>query len=429
MKTSGITNKLIRVFVLQMVFISLITAAGVFAAAIIVEKVMIHEALRDEAKHFWEQHKNDPQHKVPNTDNLEGHIAIDGDFSQVPEILHPLTADFHRIDFPQRGAQIVYVEDSKDRTARLFLIFDAGNVGKLSFWFGVVPLTLVLMVMYISAWLAYRSSSRTLSPVISLANTMRDFDVNSDDFDSLELDEYITPGIYDEVYTLADSLQAFTTRLKEQLRREQEFTRDVSHELRTPLSVMRGSLQILEKQPLTPAQQRAVKRMNTTSGDMLSLIETLLLLARDTDDSGKKQEVVVVNDLVSLLVEQIESTHNKDDHVTIRIEDKQLLAVKTPQQAIGIVIGNLLRNACNYTPDGSVIIMIDSQHVTISDTGEGIAATDLERVQQPFQRSSEQTEGHGLGLDLVRRLCERYGWTLEINSVPDQGTAVRVRFV
>jgi signal transduction histidine kinase len=426
--TTGINSKLIRVFVLQMVFISVITALGVIAAAVVVEKVMIHEALEGEARHFWEHRalQSQPPHPVPNTDNLEGHLASNGDFSQVPAILRDLPPGFDRVTFPGRGEQIVYVEDKG--TERLFLIFDAGSVSQLSFYFGVVPLSLVLIIMYISAWFAYRSSQRTLSPMVSLAKTMRNFDLRRHSLDSLHLEDYTGTDSNDEVHILAESLQAFTQRLKRQLQREQEFTRDVSHELRTPLAVIRGSLQIIEKQPLTAVQQRAVKRMNTTSRDMLSLIETLLLLARNTDDTQNKQAEVVINDLVCLLVEQVAATHNADNHVTIAIEDHALLKVDAPEQAVGIVIGNLLRNACNYTRDGSVLIDVDAKSVTIRDTGHGIAENDLERVQQAFQRSSEQTEGYGLGLDIVRRLCERYNWVLEIKSVPAQGTAVSVRF-
>ena len=100
-----------------------------------------------------------------------------------------------------------------------------------------------------------------------------------------------------------------------------------------------------------------------------------------------------------------------------------------PAQAVGIVLGNLLRNACNYTPDGKVVVAIDEQSVSIRDTGEGIDEEALARVQQPFERGTNAGSGYGLGLDIVRRLCERYRWQLNIQSVEGQGTVVRVRFL
>jgi len=421
----GIIGKLIRVYVLQMLFISVITVLGVYVAALVVEKVMVRKALEGEAIHFWTNSAENPQHHVPNTDNLLGFLATGDDYSQVPDTLKDIQPGFGRIQF--RGSEpIIYVED-KD-TRRLFLIFDEHSVSRLSFWFGVVPLSLVLLVIYLSAWMAYRSSHRSLSPMISLAQTMRRFDLRKHDLDSLHLDDYTRLGVDDEVRTLAESLKEFTERLRQQLQREQEFTRDVSHELRTPLAVIRGSLEILERQALTATQQRAVNRMDTTSRDMLSLIETLLLLARDQQSGVAKHNDVVINDLANLLIEQINTTHNRDQHVSIDINADTLLTVTAPAQALGIVLGNLLRNACNYTPDGQVVLHIDRHSITIRDTGEWIDADTLERVQKPFERANQQTDGYGLGLDIVRRLCERYRWTLAINSISGKGTEVTVTF-
>lgn len=421
----GITGKLIRVYLIQMLFISVITVLGVVVAAVIVEQVMMRYALADEAKHYWTELEKTPGHSVPNTDNLLGFLAVDGDFSKVPAEFHNIGPGFGRKAYQGRKP-IVYVED-KGRL-RLFLVFDEENVWQLSFYFGVVPLSLALLVIYLSAWLAYRSSRRSLSPMISLAQTMRGFDLRKHDLDSLHLEDYTRLGVEDEVRVLADSLHEFTERLKQQLQREQEFTRDVSHELRTPLAVIRGSLEMLEKQPLADPQQRAVNRMNTTSRDMLSLIETLLLLARDSDAGSARHEEMIVNDVTKLLIEQIEVTHNRDQHVSIELEASALLTVTAPAQAVGIVLGNLLRNACNYTPDGKVVVSIDGQGVSIRDNGKGIEQDALARVQQPFERGTDIGSGYGLGLDIVRRLCERYHWDLSIQSVAGQGTRVSVRF-
>ena len=244
-KPNGIYQKLIRVFVLQMLFISLITALGVYTAAWIVEKVMVKAALEGEAVHYWTWLLQDPQHPTPNTDNLRGYLAQNGDFSQVPAEIRAMQPGYERVHLGQSNP-LVYVEDKANQ--RLFLVFDENSVGKLSFYFGVVPLSLALMVIYLSAWVAYRLSRRTLSPLVSLAQTMRRFDGKGNDFADLKLDEYTAIAVNDEVRILAQSLQEFTHRLQQQLIREREFTRDVSHELRTPLAVISGSLELLQKQ-------------------------------------------------------------------------------------------------------------------------------------------------------------------------------------
>ena len=426
MSKTGINNKLIRVFIIQMLFISVVTAMGVYVAAIIVEQVMVRTALEDEASHYWKALDANPNHPTPNTDNLRGYKAALHNLDSLPTFLQSEQPSYTRVKIEGRNP-ILYVEDRGSE--RLYLLFDEQSVRSLSFYFGVVPLSLVLIVIYLSAWFVYRYSRKTLSPLMSLAQTMRDFDLSKHKLDSLHLEDYTHNRVDDEVRVLAESLKEFTQRLKKQLQREREFTHDVSHELRTPLAVIRGSLEILDKQdPITPIQQRAIKRMQTTSRDMLSLIETLLVLARDTETSEQPTEQFEINQLLPPLIQQINRTHNADQHVEITLRENKQLTVNAPSQAVSIVIGNLLQNACNYTDRGAVIVEINATSISVSDTGSGIAEDALERIQQPFQRSNDQVEGYGLGLDIVRRLCERFGWELTINSQVNQGTEVTVNF-
>ncbi|MDO9478432.1 MAG: ATP-binding protein, partial [Pseudohongiella sp.] len=86
----------------------------------------------------------------------------------------------------------------------------------------------------------------------------------------------------------------------------------------------------------------------------------------------------------------------------------------------------LLRNAIEHTSDGLIFIRLQGSRLSIEDTGEGIAADQLERV---FERSySTKQQGTGMGLDLVRRLCERFNWKIDLSSVVGQGTRVDIDF-
>lgn len=427
MQKTGINNKLIRAFVIQMLFISTVTVLGVYVAAIIVEQVMVKTALTDEAKHHWEQLDKNPQHPVPNTDNLRGFISTDGDLSTVPEELRNVSDNYGRIAF-EGHHPILYTETHENH--KLFLLFDEQSVRALSFYFGVVPLSLVLVIIYLSAWFVYKYSRKTLSPLMSLAQTMRGFDLSKDKLDSLQFDNYTNNTNDDEVRVLADSLDEFTKRLKKQLQREREFTHDVSHELRTPLAVIKGSLEILNKQKdINRPQQRAINRMQTTSSDMLSMIETLLVLARDSETADGLRETVVLNKLLPSLIQQTNNTHNNDQHVEISLDEQAELEVHAPTQAVSIILSNLLRNACNYTQEGTVVVTIRKHSVSIADSGVGIADEEIARIQKPFERSSSQAGGYGLGLDIVRRLCKRFDWRLGIYSQVDKGTTVSVTFI
>ena len=422
---TGIKSKLIRVLVLQLLFISLVTALGVYAAAKVVEKVMIGTALENEATHYWQQRALDPTHPLPNTDNLRGYSTdVEGaDF--IPAVLQTAPIGQSRAEFEDRHP-IIYVEEREGH--KLLLVFDEQSVRALSFWFGVVPLSLALIVIYISAWFVYRQSSKTLSPLMSLAQTMGQFDLTRHRLDSLNFKAWSGPKVDDEVRVLADSLEAFTLQLQTQLERERAFSRDVSHELRTPLAVIRGSLELLQKQgQLSEQQNKVVERMQATSRDMQSLIEILLVLAKEEHRGREENEQTDVTSLAERLLAEIEQSHNADQHVKLLLQSESDLVVNAPPQVVGMVIANLLRNACNYCPSGEVVARVSREGVCVSDTGAGIPASELSRLQQPFQRDVQSSSGYGLGLDIVRRLCDRYNWTLSIESSQGQGTRVAVK--
>jgi signal transduction histidine kinase len=92
-----------------------------------------------------------------------------------------------------------------------------------------------------------------------------------------------------------------------------------------------------------------------------------------------------------------------------------------------MVIMNLIQNAFHYTAQGKITVQICNDRITVSDTGAGIETQELEKITQPHVRGNNST-GFGLGLAIVKKLCQRFGWRLEINSKLGQGTNVDLIF-
>ena len=90
-----------------------------------------------------------------------------------------------------------------------------------------------------------------------------------------------------------------------------------------------------------------------------------------------------------------------------------------------IAVTNLIRNAFHFTSRGSVAITIDEAHIGIQDTGMGIEPDKLDSVTRTHIKG-EKSQGFGLGLSIVSRLCGRFGWHLEIESQAGKGTCVRI---
>ncbi len=98
---------------------------------------------------------------------------------------------------------------------------------------------------------------------------------------------------------------------------------------------------------------------------------------------------------------------------------------------LGRILDNLLVNAIRYTPSGSVLLGVryraGARVIEVRDSGPGLAAGQLQRLLQPFQRGEGQGgDGHGLGLHITRSLCEAAGYTLEVRSTPGCGAVFAV---
>lgn len=419
----GLHYKLIRVFLLQVILISLVTLVAVFAAAKVVEDILLKQALEGEAAYFWSLYKKNKQSALPNTMNMQGYLSINNVNQDVPKALLSLKPGYTRANLGER-VPIVYVEDHDQ--ARLYLVFDEEQVAGLSFYFGIVPLTLVLITIYLLAWLSYKQTRKAISPMVQLARRVDKFDFREQSLAELQLED-LRSGTDSEIIILIDALDHFTERMQSFIERERNFTRDASHELRTPLTVIKSSLALLQKRSDFQAnEEKALILIDRTLRDMEALIESLLMLARE-ESSPLPEENIVINDLLNNLGEQINHVMNKPQ-IKLSMEFNSLLVVRAPEKVLSILFSNLLRNAYNYSEQGVISIRIDRRSVSISDVGIGIDKEQLDQIFEPFYRGSHTTKGHGLGLSIVKRLCNRFGWSLTIHSKPGEGTRVSLFF-
>ena len=99
------------------------------------------------------------------------------------------------------------------------------------------------------------------------------------------------------------------------------------------------------------------------------------------------------------------------------------------RHVFAVMIGNLIRNACLYTEQRSVIVEVGTNEVRVTDTGSGMSEDDLERAFQPFYRGSRTgPRGHGIGLAIVRRIADRYRWQVTLESALGRGTTATAHF-
>jgi two-component system phosphate regulon sensor histidine kinase PhoR len=230
--------------------------------------------------------------------------------------------------------------------------------------------------------------------------------------------------------------------LKELDRMKSQFVSDVSHELRTPLTNIRLYLELIQQ---TEYDQRAARYMETLSREserLSTLIEDLLSLSRlEADSVPINAKPVNINRLLSALAEDRERLAAKQG-LELRIEcEAKLPNVIGDENLLVQVFTNLLTNALNYTPVGGHITLrtkSEEDHhgrwviAQFEDTGIGIPPQEQSLIFRRFFRgqSSEpsNTSGTGLGLAICKKITERHGGKITVDSsgVPGAGSTFTV---
>ena len=416
----GIRQRLIRAFVLQVLLIGMTAVIGVYAASLMIKDLLITRALEDEASYFQNLIQSNPAAGLPDTRNLTGYLE-DSD-RPPPQNYTGYELGFH--DLPSNyDFSTLYISEVAGK--RLYLVFDGESVGKLALYFGLIPLTLVLVALYLAALVAWRMTSRAISPLLWLTREVDKFDPDPKASNLLNADE-IPTGSDREVLALTEALNNLNERIRAFVEREHQFTRDASHELRSPLTVIKiAADMLLSEQDLSDQALNSVQRIRRNADDMEDLMEALLLLAREAE-LGVSLDQVYVNDIVEEEVDRNRSAI-RTKGLKVNIRHKCRLLLEASAKAMSMMIGNLLRNAINYTDKGSIDITIDRGGVTIEDSGIGMNEEQLENAFTKYYRASGSVQpGHGVGLSIVKRLSDRFDWPVEMSSQPEEGTRVQV---
>lgn len=228
----------------------------------------------------------------------------------------------------------------------------------------------------------------------------------------------------DEISRIARAFDVYLERLDNFVERERSFTAAASHELRTPLSVMLGALDVLDTQPQTAATQRATARLRRACSEMRAFIEATLYLAREEattiQDGPPARPAALLQGLLEDMQAQLQARH-----ITVSVDVPADCVLQQPSSLVQILLANLLRNAIEHTREGRIDVSLQDQVLQVRDSGSGIAPEHLPHV---FEHSfTTKPDGVGLGLYLVRHICERCGWLATLHSAPGQGTTVTVQ--
>ena len=264
---------------------------------------------------------------------------------------------------------------------------------------------LIVLILVLALIFGFYIAKKVLVPLTNLTSNVDKIDIG--EYKSNTKDYY-----NDEIGFLARKIDSFVKRTAEFVQREKAFTRDTSHELRTPVASSQAALDVAFELPQgqDPKMQKILNRIQRANKNMTHLIESFLILGRETQ---KYRDKLSFN-----LKELVDNSINKNSYLLSSKEinyDNRIdmkLTLTLHKEYLSIIIDNLIRNAFGHMQEGKLIIDADENSFIVYDSGEW------------FNENKEL----GIGLNIVKRICKEENWNFTINTQKELGTKIEIKF-
>lgn len=217
-----------------------------------------------------------------------------------------------------------------------------------------------------------------------------------------------------------------------------QFLSVLSHELKSPINAVEGYLKMMQEKQLGEKiedYEKMIDRSLTRLKGMRNLIMDLLDLTKI--ESGKKERKLREIELGAVARTAMDTMepYSIQKNVKMTLKTKGNTYLLADADEMEIIFNNLISNAVKYNcENGKVEVVIEdlNDHIqlSVSDTGIGMSAEDLEKIFQDFVRiknaKTKEITGTGLGLSITKKMIEQYNGTITVKSIPDQGTTFTV---
>jgi two-component system OmpR family sensor kinase len=242
-----------------------------------------------------------------------------------------------------------------------------------------------------------------------------------------------------EFKPLVDAINQLFERLAQLRQAERTFAANSAHELRTPIAAAQAQLQRLthdmsDRLDLNPADEAQIQRLEALGRQLARLQHLcvkLMQLSRAEAGVASKVETVDLSDIARLVTQEF---NQPDQMVRLHLELPPVGTVALAMgdmDALGIALRNLIENALIHSgPDSQVVVRVTATpSIEVIDNGPGVAADQLDKLRQPFQRGESPSPGHGLGLSIVNAIVGQMGGALLLKSPHAQGSGLHARIV
>ena len=238
----------------------------------------------------------------------------------------------------------------------------------------------------------------------------------------------------DELDRLAETLNEMIDRLEASTRSIQDFSSNISHELKTPLAIIRGEVDLALRRPRSSeALVETLRVIEEEVNELIRLVDDLMLLVRhDSKQLRLEKKRVSLGELFKTVGDRYHE-RAKQKKIRFSVSVQEEVFVEGDDVYLKRLFSNLIDNAIKFTPeDGEVGLKLKTADgkafAEVYDTGMGIELEVQEKVFSRFFRTDQARshEGSGLGLNIVKAICDAHQASLEIKSQPGKGTQIFV---
>jgi signal transduction histidine kinase len=372
------------------------------------------DLLSEELTHFEQRMRVDRGAEPLRSARLS--IYRSSDLAELPRHIAMLKpGEMHRV---RSGGRLLDVLVRDGDFGRLYITYDVTTYATQDAIALLVLAIGVIAIVIVAALAAAAISARLVEPVTALAERLTQIDPG---------ERHVRIGAQfagNELEPIARSVDMFMERLDGFVEREQSFTATASHELRTPLAVMRGAVELLETSAADrPGAGKALARIQRAVREMTEFTDALLALSREQQAAAAGDATCDVNAVLTRIVEDQRSV-SPGKRIVLEIEGGARLQVAAPESMVAMTIGNLVRNAVQHGSGGEVLCRSHGHELVVTNAGTLPTAS----LSTAARRFTTHPGGHGMGLYLVRRICERYGWAISLENGPG-GVTAKVGFV
>jgi len=338
-------------------------------------------------------------------------------------VLRSRTADGESI---MAGTTIIY-SNSGERLGAYRWITSMKATNKLIFSFVIIISAVALAILAFCAFTGLFFIKSIVRPIRDVSNIARKIAMG--DFESR-----IDMNKNDEIGELCDTINYMATELSRAENLKNDFISSVSHELRTPLTAIRGWGETA-KMSLGFDEELVRRGLDVvlTEADRLSgLVEELLDFSRM--ESGRMSVVTQPLNVTQILAESADmytELSKKQGIELIFTNPSEELQVLGDTAKLKQVFINIIDNAVKYTENGGQVLINQLREegcvrISVTDTGVGIPAQDIDRVKEKFYKANKVVRGSGIGLAVADEIIKQHSGLLFIESTEGVGTTATI---